>query len=360
MDLFPSMIDGDYEAVHYFTDASAGLRTVIAIHDSTLGPALGGARALATYATESDAVVDALRLARGMTYKAALAGIDHGGAKAVIMLPRGSFDRARLFGAFGDAVNSLNGRYITAEDSGTTPDDMEQIRRRTRFVVGHRGPGGSGDPSGFTAFGVLRGIEAATRLVIGKEDIAGLHVSVLGVGAVGYRLCKLLASRGVSLTVADIDRGRADRARKEFGARVVSDAEICSAACDIFSPCALGAVLNDYTIPLLRCRVVAGAANNQLAEPRHGEMLAQRSIAYVPDYAINAGGLINVAQEWVGYDEVKAKDRASRIYETISAILARAKAESLRPEQVADRMAEERIREKHQAAGGGDARSRPT
>jgi leucine dehydrogenase len=360
MDLFPHLSDGGYESVHFFSDAGAGLRAVIAVHDSTLGPALGGARALSTYATETDAIMDALRLARGMTYKAALARIDHGGGKAVLILPKVPIDRVKLFSAFGRAVDSLAGRYITAEDSGTTPDDMEQIHRCTRFVVGHRGAGGSGDPSGFTAFGVLRGIEAVARFVINREDIAGLKISVLGVGAVGYQLCKLLHSRGVSLTVADIDASRADRAKKEFGAKVVSDAEICATECDIFSPCALGAVLNDYTIPLLRCRAVAGAANNQLAEPRHGEMLARRGIAYVPDYAINAGGLINVAQEWTGYDEIKAKDRTSRIYETITAILSRAKSESMRPEQVADRMAEERIRACHERAqtGANDVRGR--
>ena len=360
MDLFPHMADGDYEAVHFFHDSESGLRTVVAIHDSTLGPALGGARALTTYKSESDAVVDALRLSRGMTYKAALAGIDHGGAKAVVMLPKQPFDRTRLFSAFGRAVDSLAGRYITAEDSGTTPDDMEQIRRCTKFVVGHRGPGGSGDPSGFTAFGVLRGIEAVARLVLGREDIAGLRICVLGVGAVGYRLCGLLHAREVQLTVADIDQARADRAKQEYGARVVSDAEICSMECDVFSPCALGAVINDYTIPLLRCRAIAGAANNQLAEPRHGEMLARRRIVYVPDYAINAGGLINVAQEWIGYDEIKAKDRTSRIYETISAILSRANSASMRPEQVADQMAEERIRASHEKAHAGatDVRTR--
>lgn len=358
MDLLHQMTDGAYESVHFFADPASGLRAVIAIHDTTLGPALGGARALGTYATEQDALIDALRLARGMTYKAALAGLDHGGGKAVILLPRTPVDRARLFTAFGRAVDSLGGRYITAEDSGTSPDDIDVVRRRTRFVVGHRGPGGSGDPSPVTAYGVLRGIEAVSRLVLARGDIADLRIAVQGVGHVGYALCRLLHARGCRLTVADIEPGAARRAEAEFGAQVVSDAEICSMECDLFAPCALGAVLNDFTVPLLRCRAIAGAANNQLAEPRHGELLARRGIVYVPDYAINAGGLVNVCQEWIGYDALRARERAARIHDTVTAILMRARAENLRPEQVADRMAEERIRRaREEKPGGQDAAS---
>jgi leucine dehydrogenase len=341
MNCFGPMLEGGYESLHHFTDKRTGLRALVALHSTRLGPALGGTRALTTYANEGEAVTDVLRLARGMSYKAALAGIPHGGGKAVLMLPHGWFDRGALFESFGRAVESLQGRYITTEDSGTSPDDMEWVRRGTRHVVGLKAT--SGDPSPVTAFGVVRGIEAAARHVLGRSDLQGLEVALLGAGHVGSALAAELHQRGAKIRVADLDAARARQVVEKYGATLVGDRELLSLPVDVFAPCALGAVLNDHTVPLLKAKVVAGAANNQLAEPRHGEMLARRGIVYVPDYAINAGGLINVAQEVAGYDRAKALDRAGRIHDTIRELLERAKATSQRPEEVADRMVEERL-----------------
>ncbi|MHB1844359.1 MAG: Leu/Phe/Val dehydrogenase [Deltaproteobacteria bacterium] len=350
MELFAAMSEagvreGGYEGVHFLHDRPSGLRAIVAIHSTRLGPALGGTRALSTYPSEEAALVDVLRLARGMTYKAALSGVPHGGGKAVILLPKGPFDRARLFQAFGRAVETLGGRYITTEDSGTSPDDMEHVRHGTRYVVGQPpSKGGSGDPSPVTAFGVLRGIEAVARFALGRGDLKGLRVALLGVGHVGFALAKLLHDAGATLAVADVDPEKAERARRELGCAVRSTDEIIGLECDVFSPNALGAILNDETIPRLRCRAVAGAANNQLAEPRHGAALSTRGILYAPDYAINAGGLINVALEWSGYDEAKARAGASRIYDTLLELFARAKAEGRDPASVADSLAEDRLR----------------
>jgi len=341
MSCFPAMLEGGYEALHHFTDARSGLKALVAIHSTRLGPALGGTRALATYASEAEAITDVMRLARGMTYKAALAGLPHGGGKAVLMLPVGWFDRPALFTAFGRAVESLGGRYVTTEDSGTSPDDMEWVKKHTRHVVGLKAT--SGDPSPVTAYGVVRGIEAASKHALGRSDLQGLKVSLLGVGHVGLALAGELHRRGAKLFVADLSRERTREAADTYGATVVPDRELLSLEVDVFAPCALGATLNDHTIPLLRAKVVAGAANNQLAEPRHGEALARRGIVYVPDYAINAGGLINVAQEVAGYDRAKALERAGRIYDTIDALLTRAKSTGHRPEEVADRMVEEKL-----------------
>jgi len=350
MNLFDAMAEpqtrgGGYEGLHFFFDAATGLRAIVSIHSCALGPSLGGTRALTTYPTEDAAIDDVLRLSRGMTYKAALAGVPHGGGKAVILLPTGAFDRSSLFAAFGRAVDTLGGRYITTEDSGTSPEDMEHVRRGTRFVVGQpKSRGGSGDPSPVTAFGVLRGIEAVARTALGRSDLAGMKVALLGVGHVGHALAELLHRAGAALTIADVDAAKLERARDEFQCKIVSPEAIFGEECDLFSPNALGAILNDKTIPQLRGRAVAGAANNQLAEPRHGTDLAARGILYAPDYAINAGGLINVALEWTGYDEGKARAGASRIYDTMIEIFGRSKSENLPPATVADRMAEEQIR----------------
>lgn len=341
MDTFPQLLEDGFEGLHYFADQKTGMRALIGIHSTKLGPALGGTRALATYESEVAAVTDVLRLARGMTYKAALAGLPHGGGKAVLMLPRGWFDRGALFEAFGRAVESLHGRYITTEDSGTSPDDMEYVQRHTRSVVGLKAT--SGDPSPVTAVGVARGMEAVAKHLFGSPDLKGVRVTLLGVGHVGFALAGELHRRGAKLFVADLKRESLDRAVKEFGATAVNDRELLSMEADIFAPCALGAVLDDRTIPLLRVKAVAGAANNQLAEARHGKMLAERGILYAPDYAINAGGLINVAQEVVGYDRAKALERAGKIYDTIDALLTRSKATGQRPEQVADKMVEEKL-----------------
>ncbi|MCS6798719.1 MAG: leucine dehydrogenase [Myxococcota bacterium] len=343
MDVFEAMARHDHGQLHFRRDAATGLRAIVAIHDTRLGPALGGCR-FARYETEAEAIVDALRLARAMTYKAALAGLALGGGKSVLLRPEGHFDRAALFRAFGRFVEDLAGQYITAEDSGTSMADMDVIRGVTRHVTG-AGPehGGRGDPSPYTALGVRRGIEAAVRFVLGRSALEGVHVAVQGVGHVGHALCKELSALGARLTVADVDPLKCERAAREFGANVVPLDAIFEVECDVFSPCALGSALNDRTIPRLRCRVVAGAANNQLAESRHGEDLMQRGIFYAPDYAINAGGLIHVAGEIEGYGLEETRARCHKIYDTILEIAERAARAMVPTQRIADTMAEERL-----------------
>ncbi|GAC1365592.1 MAG: branched-chain amino acid dehydrogenase [Polyangiales bacterium] len=343
MDLFGCMSTYDYGEVHVFRDQASSLRAIVAIHDTRLGPALGGCRFL-HYERDELALVDALRLARGMTYKAALAGVEHGGGKSVLLRPRGHFDRSALFRAFGRFVESLGGHYITAEDSGTGLEDMEVIRTVTKHVTGvSANNGGSGDPSPFTALGVRRGIEACAKSKLGRSDLAGLHIAVQGIGHVGYHLCKELHDKGVQLTVADVDPLKAERAQREFGASIVPIESIFDVECDVIAPCALGSALNDDTIGRLRCSIVAGAANNQLAEPRHGDALFQRGILYAPDYAINAGGLINVAEEVKGYDAERARVRTNKIYDTIFEIAERSARTQTPSYRVADTLVEERL-----------------
>lgn len=343
MDLFGQMSTYDYGQVHLALDKSTGLRAIIAIHDTRLGPALGGCRFI-HYDSDDAALVDALRLARGMTYKAALANLPHGGGKSVIMRPSRHFDRVALFRSFGKFVDDLRGHYITAEDSGTGLEDMEVIRSVTKWVTGvDPSHGGSGDPSPFTALGVRRGIEACVEKKLGKTNLKGVHVAVQGVGHVGYHLCRELHAQGATLTVADVDALKAERAQREFGAKVVKLDAIFDVDCDVFAPCALGSALNDETIPRLRARIVAGAANNQLAVPQNGDDLYARGILYAPDYAINAGGLINVAQEAGGYDEKKAREKTLRIYETIAEIIDRSEKLKAPTYKVADMLVEERL-----------------
>ncbi len=340
MDLFSLLEKHDYGGVHIGRDAASGMCCIVAIHDTRLGPAIGGCRFL-PYADERDAVIDALRLARGMTYKAALAGLPHGGGKTVMLRPDKLFDRAALFRAFGRFIDGLGGRYFTAEDSGTGIEDMEIVRGVTRQVVGTGG--GSGDPSPFTALGVRRGIEACVKMRLGKSSLEGIHVAVQGVGHVGYHLCKELHEQGATLSVADVDPLKAERAQREHGATVVPIERIFDVACDVLAPCALGSALNDDTIPRIRSTIVAGAANNQLAEPRHGDDLHSRGILYAPDYAINAGGLINVALELQGYDPDKARAKTMTVYDTIYEIAERSKASLTPTYRVADLMVEERL-----------------
>ncbi|HSQ66242.1 MAG TPA: amino acid dehydrogenase [Polyangiaceae bacterium] len=343
MDLFGKLASYDYGEVHLKLDKATGLRAIVAIHDTRLGPALGGCRFI-PYDTTEDALVDALRLARGMTYKAALAGLAHGGGKSVLIRPPQHFDRVALFRAFGKFIDDLRGHYITAEDSGTGLEDMEVIRTVTRHVTGiDPSHGGSGDPSPFTALGVRRGIEAAVKFKLGKDSLAGIHVAVQGVGHVGYHLCKELHASGAKLTVADVDLLKAERAQREFGAQTVAIDAIAHVPCDVFAPCALGAGLNDQTIPNLLTPIVAGAANNQLAEARHGDDLHARGILYAPDYAINAGGLVNVAQEVKGYDAKAARDKTLKIYDTMMEIFERSKNLSAPTYKVADMFVEEKL-----------------
>lgn len=343
MDVFGKLSQYDFGEVHFCLDKATQLKAIVAIHDSRLGPALGGCRFI-EYDTDSDAYVDALRLARGMTYKAALAGLAHGGGKSVIIRPKQRFDRVALFRSFGRFIENLRGHYITAEDSGTGLEDMEIIRTQTKHVTGiDPTHGGSGDPSPFTALGVRRGIEAAVKFKLGRNSLEGVHVAVQGVGHVGYYLCKELHAAGAKLTVADVDKLKSERAQREFGASVVDINDVAKVHCDVFAPCALGAGLNDDTIPHLHARIVAGAANNQLAEPRHGDDLHARGILYAPDYAINAGGLVNVAQEVKGYDASVARERTMKIFDTMWEIFERGKKLGAPTYKVADIMVEEKL-----------------
>lgn len=343
MDVFGKLSQYDFGEVHFCLDKSTGLKAIVAIHDSRLGPALGGCRFI-EYDTDDAAYIDALRLARGMTYKAALAGLAHGGGKSVLIRPKQRFDRVALFRSFGKFIENLRGHYITAEDSGTGLEDMEIIRTQTKHVTGiDPSHGGSGDPSPFTALGVRRGIEACVKFKLGRNSLEGVHVAVQGVGHVGYYLCKELHAAGAKLTVADVDKLKSERAQREFGASVVEINDVAKVHCDVFAPCALGAGLNDDTIPHLHARIVAGAANNQLAEPRHGDDLHARGILYAPDYAINAGGLVNVAQEVKGYDATVARERTLKIYDTIWEIAERSKKVNAPTYKVADILVEEKL-----------------
>ena len=289
--MFAPMERTGLQDLHFWHDPETGLQAIIAIHDTFRGPAIGGCRFI-SYSSFDDAVQDATRLAQGMSYKAALAGLPHGGGKSVIIRPDDLTDRAALMRAFGRFVESLGGRYITAMDSGTQVTDMDQIARETSYVTC---TSAMGDPSPSTAKGVLAGIRASIGFLDKRQDLDGVHVAIQGLGHVGYALARLLHDSGVHLTVADINTQRALDACAEFGATVVESDEIYAVEADVFAPCGLGGVLNETTIPKLKCRCVAGSANNQLADDNSGMQLHQRGILYAPDYLINSGGLMFVA-----------------------------------------------------------------
>ncbi len=332
-----------HEQVVFCYSEEAGLRAIIAIHDTTLGPALGGCR-MWPYESEEEALVDVLRLSMGMTYKNAAMGLDAGGGKAVIIGDPRKDKSELLFRAFGRFVQSLGGRYITAEDVGITPQDMRWVREETEFVVGL--PEGSGDPSPATAFGVYRGMKACARWVFGNESLKGKVIAVQGVGHVGYHLLRHLHDEGAKLVVCDLYPDRVERAVSEMNAEAVGVDEIYDVECDIFAPCALGAVINDQTLPRLKCRIVAGAANNQLAEQRHGDALEERGILYAPDFIINGGGVINVYDEFGpgGYRRERAFTRVATIYDKLLHIFQMAREKGIPTYRAADMMAEQRIR----------------
>jgi leucine dehydrogenase len=340
MKIFEFLQKDRYEQVVLCQEELSGLKAIIAIHNTTLGPALGGTR-MWTYLSEEEATIDALRLARGMTYKAATAGLNLGGGKAVIIANPAMGSREELFRAFGRFVESLGGRYITAEDVGTTVQDMDYVRMETRHVTGYSG--GSENPSPATAFGVWYGMKAAALEAFGSESLTGKVVAVQGIGSVGYHLCRHIMEEGGKLVVSDINEQAIHRVTRELQVEVVSPAEIAAVECDIFAPCALGAVVNDDTIHRLNCRIIAGAANNVLHEERHGELLEQRGILYIPDFVINAGGLINVADELQGYKKERAYARIKNIFQNVQQVLAIAKRDGLTTNQAAIRLAEERI-----------------
>ncbi len=333
----------DYEQLVFCQDQASGLKAIIAIHDTTLGPALGGTR-MWTYENEEAAIIDALRLAKGMTYKNAAAGLNLGGGKTVIIGDPRKDKNEEMFRAFGRFIQGLNGRYITAEDVGTTVEDMDLIHEETDFVTGISPAfGSSGNPSPVTAYGVYRGMKAAAKEAFGSDSLEGKVVAVQGVGNVAYTLCKYLHEEGAQLIVTDIHKDAVQRAVENFGAKAVDPNEIYSVECDIFAPCALGAIINDETIPQLKTKVIAGAANNQLKETRHGDMIHEMGIVYAPDYVINAGGVINVADELYGYNHERAMKKVEQIYNNIEKVFEISKRDNIPTYMAADRMAEERI-----------------
>ncbi len=345
MEIFELMSERKHEQLVFWNEPQFGYKGIIAIHDTTMGPALGGTR-FWSYESESAAIVDALRLSRGMTYKAAIAGLNLGGGKSVIIGDNRTKDREMIFRAHGRAVDSLKGRYITAEDVGTSPEDMEFVHMETEHVVGMLGK--SGDPSPVTAYGVYRGIKACAAFRYGDDSLTERHVAVQGLGHVGYYLCEDLAAEGAKLTVTDIDKDRVARVVEDFGATSVDPDSIYGVDADIFAPCALGAVVNDETLEGFKFDIVAGAANNQLARSHHGDGLHARGILYAPDYAINAGGLINVYGEIHEWSAERSKRKAGDIYNTLLRIFERAKAEDVPTHIAADRVAESRILEARQ------------
>ena len=345
MHLFETMGAEGHEQVAFWSEPSIGYKGIIAIHDTTLGPGLGGTRFF-NYKSEDEAIWDVLRLSQGMTYKSSVAGLNLGGAKSVIIGDPRTRNREMIFRAHGRAIEALGGRYITAEDSGTSVDDMEFVRMETSSVVGLYG--GSGDPSPVTAYGVYMGMRACATERYGDPSLREKRVTVQGVGHVGYYLCERLHEEGAELVVTDVDEDRIQRVVEDFGARAVRQDEIYDEKADIFAPCALGAIINDETIDRLQVDIVAGAANNQLAEDAHGDGLHERDILYAPDYVINAGGIINVYGEIREWSQDRSLRKAEGIHDTLLRIFERAREEGVTPAHAADHVAEQRIDEARQ------------
>ncbi|KTD25746.1 Leu/Phe/Val dehydrogenase [Legionella maceachernii] len=336
----------DYALVHGFgdlhfkVDPETGMKAIIAIHSTKLGPALGGCRFI-EYPNTTSAIYDAMRLARGMSYKAASVNLPLGGGKAVVIKPNKPFDREAYLHAFGKFVNELNGRYITALDSGTQLSDMDIIAQHTPYVASLSSH--NGDPSPSTAKGVLRGIQAAVEFKLGKNKLEGLHIALQGLGHVGYLLASHLHELGAKLTVADINPALVERAVKEFGAEAVSTESIHKVSCDVFAPCALGAIINDRTIGQLQTPIIAGAANNQLAHTYHGQLLHEKGILYAADYVINAGGLIYAANKYLHTPEQLVNHQIDGIHTSLLAIFSRSMRENRPASEIADTLAQEKL-----------------
>jgi leucine dehydrogenase len=345
LEIFDRLVEMGHEQVMLCSDPASGYRGIIAIHDTTLGIALGGTR-FWKYDTDEEALIDALRLSRGMTYKSAVAGLNLGGGKSVILGDPKTDDREAIFRAHGRFVDTLGGRYITAEDVGTTTADMDHVARETKYVAGLAGK--SGDPSPVTAHGVFRAILASAHTRWGSDDITGKTVALQGCGHVGRYLAGELHGAGAKLVATDIEPDRVQRVVSETGARAVEPEEIYDVQAEIFAPCALGGILNDRTIPRLRAEIVAGGANNQLLEERHGQALHDRGILYAPDYVANAGGVINVYGELGGWDERRSFEKADEIYDTVISVFEIADADGLLPHEAADRLAERRLEQAKQ------------
>ena len=345
MSVFDHTEFDQHESVHYFHDEATGLQAIVAVHSTALGPGAGGTRRW-VYRNDADALTDVLRLSRGMTYKNAVAGLKFGGGKAVILASDDAPKSPDLFRAFGRCVDSLSGRYVTAEDVGCSVDDMRYVREETEFVSGLPQSGGSagGDPSPWTAIGCFEGIEAAVAARLGANSLKGIRVAVQGVGHVGLHLCKLLQTAGAELFVSDVNKEHLDAALAEVPATVIPPTELLFADVDVLAPCALGNILTSTTIPKIKAPVIAGAANNQLATQADGARLAERDILYAPDYVINAGGIISVAAEYYGSsskDEVLAD--IGRIKDRLNTIFAEARKSGRPTNELADELARELV-----------------
>ena len=341
--IFETVATTGHEQIVFCQSKDAGLKAIIAIHNTVLGPALGGLR-MWPYKTEAEALNDVLRLSRGMTYKNAVAGLNLGGGKAVIIGDPAKDKSEALFRAFGRFVNSLNGRYITAEDVGIDVNDMEHVFRETEFVTGvHQVHGGSGDPSPFTAFGTLQGLMAALNRKFGNEEVGKYSYAVQGAGHVGSEFIKLLREQGAKVFVTDINQESVKRCVEEYGCEAVGTEEIYDVNADVYSPCALGGTVNEQTLPRLKCKIICGAANNQLATDAIGDEVQKRGILYAPDYAVNAGGVMNVSLEIDGYNRERAMRMMRTIYHNVGRIFQIAERDGIPTYKAADRMAEERI-----------------
>jgi leucine dehydrogenase len=338
-----------HEQVVFVADPSAGLRAIIAVHSTALGPSLGGIR-FWKYPSEHYALVDALRLSEAMSLKASAAGLHQGGGKAVVVCDVPDAPRSEaLLRAIGRAIDELGGRYIAAEDVGATPRDMQEIASETPWVTGVEGAGGSGDPSPMTAYGVVKAMETVLDELDGEPTLAGKRVVVDGVGHVGSHLARLVVGTGARVAVADVNPKRVELLVREIGAEALPVEGAVQAPCDVLAPCALGGVLNKETIPRLECRAVCGAANNQLADSTDDDALAARGIVYAPDFVVNAGGIINLAEEFVGYDRERARARTAQIADTLRRVFALAREDGVPPGRAAEQMARRRIAEE----GGG-------
>ncbi len=349
---FKQMQPSNFEQVVFCQDDRVGLRAIISIHSSVLGPATGGTR-MWDYGTEAEALTDVLRLSEGMTYKAAMAGLAWGGGKAVLIGDSKTQKTPAMLQRFGEFVDRLGGNYITAKDVGIGADDLRQVKLKTRHVLGIEGdPGSSGDPSPATAWGVYQGMQSSALAAFGTRSLKGLKIALQGLGSVSYYLLDYLAQAEAAVVGCDIDLAMVDRAVKKFGIEIVRPDEIYDVKCDIFSPSALGASVNAKTLPRIQAKVIAGAANNQLATPDEGHEIMRRGMIYAPDYVINGGGLINIYYEDPargGYSKTRAFEHVAKIGQTVSEILERSQAENIPSQIVANRMADERIEAKRKS-----------
>jgi|TARA_B110000902_G_scaffold57066_1_gene66646 leucine dehydrogenase len=342
--LFAQVESTNHEQIVFCNDNATGLKAIIAIHNTVLGPGLGGTR-MWNYATEAEALNDVLRLSRGMTYKAAISGLNLGGAKAVIIGDAKKDKSEALMRKFGRFIENLNGKYITAEDVGTTTKDMEYVKMSTDSVAGlPESMGGGGDPSPVTAYGTYIGMKASAKKAYGSDSLKGKKIAIQGIGKVGMHLVELITKEGGIVSVSDINEGSLKHAVAEYGATVVNGDDIYGLDVDIFAPCALGAILNTKNINALNCDIIAGAANNQLAiEEEHGVMIKEKGLLYAPDFLINAGGLINVYSEVIGYNRENAMRDTENIYDTTLNIFNLADEQNIHTQKAATLLAQKRI-----------------